>query len=1199
MSHFRKVVPLSVLIIVGFVSLFPSQTGAVTLDKSSYVVNEPIMVTDIIAGENKYIYMTVFDLVNGGDSISDQWVNNIGDPLSVATGWNSIFGNYSVLEMPFGNDTGLQCGQLVNPANYENCKTYAINEFLFTVVPAPSGGGGVSSEDEVSDTPSGGVPQYGPEISISFPSIGTLFSRLGTISYKATDLNDQGKENEKTLYGLTKTPVTLYYSDKIAEWDSSSALVIPADKALIAGDQSAEASYSWKITDLIPGVFYRIIADVVDATGTLGQTVSEFFTVDFSAPTFIIKANPPATQGKDVTISVDASENLKEAPTITVTQAGGKAVSLIMTGQGSRYEGIYAVSKGYDGVATITVSGVDVAGNTGTTIVSGGTFAVGVNPPPAPSIVSPQNNVVVGTNTIAVSGTLSRSDTTAVLLLNGVDTYTASSSKSGAFTFSNIRLSKDMNRGLNVLSVSARDQTGLMSEAIPIQVKYNIAPTVTVSSPADKAAVSATTQLAVRAADENTDPLLFTYQIIPAQSFELGGAYLAVSPPSTKNEWNTISDALPSPNFLWDSTEVEDGQYFLRVIADDGIAEAYSTAVPFSIRNTLTSFRFEDGRKTITNLLSATIVGRAITPSTISPQPTVKTVEYSLDNGKKWKSAPITSGSGTPEARFSVTLTNLREGTQGILWRAKDSRNLSGRTSHSVIVDTKAPLAPIVNSPANNTLVSNDRDENVSKEGLWISVSGTAEPQSTVTLQSGNTILTEKARMDGSFIFRSVDILNRGANQFKVTARDEALNTSAASVVNVVYDNPPTVTILSPKPFRGLAGKGIVSWSIRDEDSDPIQQVALGYRRGEQAFMPLKVDQAKKSLIFDVSNFPEAIDYQLQLAASDGMATGTDTVSFSVDRTPPTLSSFTLAASVLGKGDALLGRGMAQDALSGIEYVEYSLAQDKPTSFSTALLTSGFLQDNAAFTIKYPTKIEDGTYSVYVRAVDAAGNISPMLSQTITVDTMPPHIGSFDVVSQGVRIVPDEQGIISLYKEVKALFEVSLEGDTRTAYLTLGKTSIPLEKDIVSGLWQAMVDSGDQEMTTIYISAEDKVRNAFVRTPLGSFSTIEYGLVTTILPDGNAEPLSGAEIKVLALDGRTGNFIPFFLPSAITSDAGGQYSLALPQGTYELSVSKSGYRSAVQKITLERAGFVNASFSTEKFGGAWGFIQRIIDYLFS
>ncbi len=66
MSHFRKVVPLSVLIIVGFVSLFPSQVEAVTLDKSYYVVNEPIMVTDIIAGENKYIYMIVFDLVNGG-----------------------------------------------------------------------------------------------------------------------------------------------------------------------------------------------------------------------------------------------------------------------------------------------------------------------------------------------------------------------------------------------------------------------------------------------------------------------------------------------------------------------------------------------------------------------------------------------------------------------------------------------------------------------------------------------------------------------------------------------------------------------------------------------------------------------------------------------------------------------------------------------------------------------------------------------------------------------------------------------------------------------------------------------------------------------------------------------------------------------------------------------------------------------------
>ena len=1167
---------------------FVTEAEAITLNKSGYFEGEEILTTS--GGAAAILYNITSDapmiLKFGYEANWDVNRNDFGDLVLTES-------RYVIMEH---TSPDIPCYQ--SQQSIDECRQAPefINEFFFSVeLPPPPPDGGGSSTDEVPNTPSGGTPQYGPSISIFSPKVGTIFSHLGIISYKATDRNDQGNQSERDVYGLPETPTTLYYSDKIAEWYSGSASIPPDLKTLIAEKQSAEASYSWSITDLIPGVFYRIIANVIDATGTFGETVSDFFTVDFTAPTFIIRANPPATQGTDVTISVDASENLQEGPTITVAQASGKAVSLVMTGQGSHYEGTYVISKGYDGVAIVTVSGTDVAGNVGTTIVSGGTFAVGINPPPVPRVMSPQNNVVVGTSTVAVAGTLPRSDTVAVLLVNGVDTYVASSSQNGAFAFSNIRLSKDMNRGLNVLSVSARDQTGLVSEAVPIQVKYNIVPVIAISSPAEKVTVSATTQFAVRATDENTDPLLFTYQIIPAQDFD--AAQVATS---TKNEWNIIGDALPSPSFSWDSTEVEDGQYFLRVIADDAFAKMYSIPVPFSIRNKLPFFRFEDGRKTITNLSTATIVGHAITPSAISPQPTVKTVEYSLDNGRKWELVPLISGSGTPDARFSVTLTNLSEGTQKIVWRVKDSRNLYGRTSHPVIVDTKAPFAPIVNSPANNTLVSNNKDENASKEGLQISISGTAEPQSTVTLQTESAISTMKVRADGSFSFHVVDVPHRGTNQFKVTATDEALNKSATAIVNAVYDNPPAVSILTPKPFRGLAEKAVVSWRITDADNDSIKNVTLGYRRGHEAYKLLPIDQAKNSFAFDASAFPEANDYQLRLAANDGMATGTDTVNFSVDRTSPTLSSFTLGASVLGKGDVLLGRGMAQDSLSGIEYVEYAVTQDKnPASFSTALLTSGFLQENATFTLKYPTKIEDGMYTVYVRAVDAAGNVSPMLSRSLTVDASPPRIGSFDIMAQGVRIVPDAQGAISLYKGMKTLFEVSLEGDTNSASLTLGSTTIPLEKDIVSGLWQATVDSGSTGTTTIYISAEDKAHNVLIRTPIGSFVAIKYGVVTTSIPDGSAESLPEAEIKVLTLDERTGDYVPFSLPSAITSDAQGEYALALPQGMYELSLRKSGYRSMAQKITLERAGFVDVSFSTEKFSGIWGFIQRMIDRIFS
>jgi large repetitive protein len=922
-----------------------------------------------------------------------------------------------------------------------------------------------------------------PTATILAPKAGDVFSDTVRIDYSTQNT----------------VRTNLYYSDKIAEWFGE--LVYSTYKISITEGVMTSGPYAWDTKGLAPGNFYRIIINVFGLNGLMGEAVSDLFSLDFTPPTFIVKADPAVTRGKDVTVSVDASENLKEPPAITVTQAGGVTMPLVMQGQGSHYEGTYVVKKGYDGVAAIAVSGADVAGNVGTTTVSGGTFAVGVNPPPAPSISAPQNNIVVGTSTIAVAGSLPRADTVAVLLVNGVDTYVASSSPSGAFAFANIRLSKSVNHGLNILSIAARDITGLMSEAVPLSVKYNVAPTVAIASPAEKAVVSAATLLTARTADENTDPLSFTYQIILAQSFDA-----AAVATSSKNEWDTIGDAVPSASFSWDSTDAEDGQYFLRIIADDGFVKVYSAPVPFSIYNTLPFFRFEDGRKTLTNQSSVTIIGRAITPSAFSPRSTVKTVEYSIDNGKKWKSIPPTSGAGTPEARFSVPFTNLTEGTQSILWRVKDSRGFYGRTSHPVIVDTTPPKVPLVNYPANNAFITNADDENASRDGLQISVAGTAEPQSTVTLQTENATTTVKAKVDGSFVFRSVDVQHRGANQVRVTAADAAGNKSAASVANVTYDNPPAVSILSPKPFRGLAGKALVSWSVSDADDDPIRGVALEYRRGQGAFIPLAVDnQSVKhsvldTFLFDVSRFPEAADYQLRLSAGDGMATGTDIVNFSVDATPPVLSSFTLDASVLGKGATLRGRGTARDALSGIEYVEYAIAQGEPASFSTALLTNGFLQENATFTFKHPTTLPDAIYTVYARAVDAAGNVSPALSRAITVDTSPPRIGSFDVLAQGVRIAPDGQGIISLYANMNTLFEVSLEGDTDTASLSLGTTTVPLKKDIASGLWRAPVDIGTLGTTTFAISARDKVRNAFTRRPLGAFSVIERPVVAPPTP---------------------------------------------------------------------------------------------------
>ena len=98
--------------------------------------------------------------------------------------------------------------------------------------------------------------------------------------------------------------------------------------------------------------------------------------------------------------------------------------------------------------------------------------------------------------------------------------------------------------------------------------------------------------------------------------------------------------------------------------------------------------------------------------------------------------------------------------------------------------------------------------------------------------------------------------------------------------------------------------------------------------------------------------------------------------------------------------------------------------------------------------------------------------------------------------------------------------------------------------------------------------------------------------------DGSVEPLSGVRIRVLVLAEGTGDFVSYS-GGDVTSDTQGEYSLALPQGVYKLVMETGGYHTAVQEVTLTRAGFVNTSFSSVKYSGLGGFFQRISDYVFA
>ncbi|HEX8706332.1 MAG TPA: Ig-like domain-containing protein, partial [Myxococcaceae bacterium] len=149
------------------------------------------------------------------------------------------------------------------------------------------------------------------------------------------------------------------------------------------------------------------------------------------------------------------------------------------------------------------------------------------------------------------------------------------------------------------------------------------------------------------------------------------------------------------------------------------------------------------------------------------------------------------TGAGT----WSLTpAAPLADGPHSVKATALD---VAGNTSadsntNTFIVDTVAPTAPVVTTPANGS-VTNDSTP---------TYSGTAEPGSTVTvIVDGVSVGTTVATAGGSWSFTPTAPLPDGSHTVRATATDAAGNTSANSNTNtftVDTTPPPAPVVLSP-----------------------------------------------------------------------------------------------------------------------------------------------------------------------------------------------------------------------------------------------------------------------------------------------------------------------------------------------------------------------------------------------------------------
>jgi hypothetical protein len=156
----------------------------------------------------------------------------------------------------------------------------------------------------------------------------------------------------------------------------------------------------------------------------------------------------------------------------------------------------------------------------------------------------------------------------------------------------------------------------------------------------------------------------------------------------SKAPWILLKDKLTENHFDWDTRNVADGRYSIKVVASDELANipgqgriSSRVSDPIVVDNTPPAIGdIKSEVKGASVHLSATIVDRTIT---------VASFEYSIDSGGDWQAAlPSDNIFDGPEEKVDFTISKLTKGAHQVTLRAGDAKG--NHAYETVLVNIEA-----------------------------------------------------------------------------------------------------------------------------------------------------------------------------------------------------------------------------------------------------------------------------------------------------------------------------------------------------------------------------------------------------------------------------------------------------------------------------------------------------------------------------
>ena len=141
-------------------------------------------------------------------------------------------------------------------------------------------------------------------------------------------------------------------------------------------------------------------------------------------------------------------------------------------------------------------------------------------------------------------------------------------------------------------------------------------------------------------------------------------------------------------------------------------------------------------------------------------------------------------------------------------------------TPRTFTIDTTLPAAPVLNA------IAGDNRVNSTEKSAGVTVSGTAEANSTVSITWGSTTMATFVDANGTWsrTFTAAQIPTDGTTTLTVGTTDAAGNTSLAATASILIDtNAPTATVTAISTLSNDTGS-----SVRDFITNTISQTVAG-----------------------------------------------------------------------------------------------------------------------------------------------------------------------------------------------------------------------------------------------------------------------------------------------------------------------------------------------------------------------------------